>query len=158
MHQGDTFCQLHAPVPPSFVRCDACSLRILGTRVICLDCVVYSVGGTMDFCADPRCYSKIVHREDPVGCHEPTHKLLKVRTELQWYELNWMPGEKMKLPYLNLLDMDLSQRNHSIPRAQCCSICSGSTGSMALLWRCTVCTGEISSPPVTQRSTTNTRC
>ena len=117
----------------------------------------------MDFCADPRCYSKVVHREDPVGCHEPTHKLLKVRTELQWYELNWMPGESMKLPYLNLLDMYLAQRNHegidlSIPREQCCSICSGAAGPLALLWRCTVCTSEISSPSITQRSMTNTRC
>ena len=144
--------QLLISIHPSLSRCDACNMRIVGIRVICLDCGACCSGGTMDFCSDERCYSKVVDREDPLRSHQPTHKLLKVRTSLRWYEENRTPDSEkgIELPYSYMIGTDSSKRiQESIdllsPHHQCCSVCSAPVGQPTLFWRCTVCTGEASS-------------
>jgi hypothetical protein len=65
--------------------CDSCRGRIGGPRLFCLDCVVKSAEthNTLDLCCAPQCVgARITHRQDIEGAHEPTHRLVKVRTAL----------------------------------------------------------------------------
>jgi hypothetical protein len=63
--------------------CDSCHGRIGGPRLFCLDCASKSTEtyNTLDLCCAPRCIdARITHRQDLEGAHEPSHRLVKVRT------------------------------------------------------------------------------
>jgi hypothetical protein len=62
--------------------CDSCNGRIGGPRLFCLDCAIKSteIYDNVDLCCTPQCVGARVTREDLEGVHEPSHKLVKVRT------------------------------------------------------------------------------
>ncbi|KAI0298350.1 hypothetical protein B0F90DRAFT_1669084 [Multifurca ochricompacta] len=63
--------------------CDWCGGLIGGARLFCLDCVNKNTEtyDTLDLCCAPQCINaRITYREDLEAPHEPTHRLLKVRT------------------------------------------------------------------------------
>jgi hypothetical protein len=65
------------------VWCDRCWGRIGGARLICLDCEPKDVGTfkTLDLCSTRECTTaRVTYREDLKSAHEPTHRLVKVRT------------------------------------------------------------------------------
>ena len=84
-------CTLTTELILSGYTCDACHQTLGGGRIICLDCRASPHWRTMDFCADSRCYSEAVTREDMENEHVPTHDFVKIRTNIQWHDL-----EKLK--------------------------------------------------------------
>jgi hypothetical protein len=65
--------------------CDSCGGRIGGPRLFCLDCCIKSteLHDTLDLCCSPQCVgARLTHREDLEGAHEPSHRLVKVRTTM----------------------------------------------------------------------------
>ena len=64
--------------------CDSCGGRIGGPRLFCLDCCIKSTElyNTVDLCCAPKCVGARVTREDIEGAHEPSHRIVKVRTTL----------------------------------------------------------------------------
>jgi hypothetical protein len=62
--------------------CDSCHGYIGGPRLFCLDCAVKSTEtyDSLDLCSAPQCVGARVTREDLEGVHEPSHRLVKVRT------------------------------------------------------------------------------
>jgi hypothetical protein len=65
------------------VWCDQCWGRIGGARLICLDCEPKDIGTfkTLDLCCTPECRAvRVTCREDLKTAHEPSHRLLKIRT------------------------------------------------------------------------------
>jgi hypothetical protein len=63
--------------------CDWCGGRIGGARLFCLDCEPKDTETfkTIDFCCAQACaVARITNREDIKVPHEPSHKLVKVRT------------------------------------------------------------------------------
>ena len=65
--------------------CDSCHGQIGGPRLFCLDCSIKSKNlfNTLDLCNAPQCVgARVTHREDLEEAHEPTHRLVKVRTAL----------------------------------------------------------------------------
>jgi hypothetical protein len=64
-------------------RCDSCGGCIGGPRLFCLDCAIKSTEtyNSLDLCCEPQCVgARITHRQDIVGVHEPSHRLVKSRT------------------------------------------------------------------------------
>ncbi|CAL1709515.1 unnamed protein product [Somion occarium] len=80
-------------IPKHFdFECDGCKQPMGGGRLICLDCRsdAPQLWQTVDFCADPRCYSASVTQEQRYYLekpHVPTHDLVKIRTFVQWGDL-----------------------------------------------------------------------
>ncbi|KAF8273628.1 hypothetical protein EI94DRAFT_1795034 [Lactarius quietus] len=65
------------------VWCDRCWGRIGGARLICLDCEPKDTGTfkTLDLCCTQECMAaRVTYREDLKTAHEPSHRLVKVRT------------------------------------------------------------------------------
>ena len=65
--------------------CDSCRGKIGGPRLFCLDCSIKSKNlfNTLDLCSAPQCVgARVTYREDLEDAHEPTHRLVKVRTTL----------------------------------------------------------------------------
>ena len=65
--------------------CDSCDGRIGGTRFVCLDCSIKSTEAfdTLDLCSAPKCVAaRVTEREDLEGAHEPSHRLVKLRTNV----------------------------------------------------------------------------
>jgi hypothetical protein len=62
--------------------CDSCGGRIGGPRLFCLDCAIKTteVYDSVDLCSAPQCVGARVTRDDLDGAHEPSHRLVKVRT------------------------------------------------------------------------------
>ncbi|KAI9438366.1 hypothetical protein H4582DRAFT_1815213 [Lactarius indigo] len=63
--------------------CNWCGGRIGGDRLICLDCdhKDTEVFQTVDLCCAQECMAaRVTSRQDIEGAHEPSHRLLKVRT------------------------------------------------------------------------------
>lgn len=65
-----------------------CHRTPLGGRIICLDCRGPPHSRTVNFCTDTRCYSESVARDDLESEHLPTHDIVKIRTTIQWYDLD----------------------------------------------------------------------
>ncbi|KAI9464115.1 hypothetical protein BJY52DRAFT_887632 [Lactarius psammicola] len=64
-------------------KCDRCGGRIGGARLFCLDCDHKDTEtfGTLDLCCARECMAaRIIHRQDLKVAHEPSHRLVKVRT------------------------------------------------------------------------------
>lgn len=51
----------------------------------------------MDFCADSRCYSQPVTRLNLEKEHLPTHDLVKIRTNIQWHDLDNLKQSAMQV-------------------------------------------------------------
>jgi hypothetical protein len=65
--------------------CDSCDGCIGGPRLFCLDCVIKSAEtyDTLDLCSAPQCAgARITDREDLESAHEPSHRVVKVRTSV----------------------------------------------------------------------------
>ncbi|KAI9464111.1 hypothetical protein BJY52DRAFT_887328 [Lactarius psammicola] len=63
--------------------CDRCGGRIGGARLFCLDCEYNNTRafGALDLCCAQECMAaRITHRQDLKVPHEPSHRLVKVRT------------------------------------------------------------------------------
>ncbi|KAH9171872.1 hypothetical protein EDB89DRAFT_2070428 [Lactarius sanguifluus] len=63
--------------------CDWCGGRIGGARLVCLDCdhKDTEIFQTVDLCCAQECMAaRVTSREDLEAAHEPSHRLLKVRT------------------------------------------------------------------------------
>ena len=62
--------------------CDSCENRIGGPRLFCLDCDIKSTKSynNLDLCSAPQYVAARVTREDLESAHEPSHRLVKVRT------------------------------------------------------------------------------
>ena len=68
------------------IECDSCGGRIGGTRFLCLDCDNKSTESfdSVDLCSAPQCAgARITRRDDLEGVHEPSHRLVKLRTNLR---------------------------------------------------------------------------
>jgi hypothetical protein len=82
------YCQALSPSANADRRnaaCDSCGGRIGGPRLFCLDCCIKSteIHDTLDLCCSPQCVgARVTHREDLESAHEPSHRLVKVRTTL----------------------------------------------------------------------------
>ena len=82
---------LQAPFPDANTdgrdaECDSCGGRMGGIRLLCLDCATKSTESynTLDLCSAPQCVgSRVTRREDLEGVHEPSHRLVKLRTNLR---------------------------------------------------------------------------
>jgi hypothetical protein len=62
-----------------------CDGVITGARLFCLDCVIKDILGsyTVDLCTTPQCIgARITQLEGLESPHEPTHRLVKVRTRV----------------------------------------------------------------------------
>jgi hypothetical protein len=67
------------------VYCDSCGGYIGGPRLFCLDCCIKSteVHDTLDLCCSEMCVgARVTYRQDLESAHEPSHRLVKVRTTL----------------------------------------------------------------------------
>ena len=64
--------------------CDSCNGRIGGPRLFCLDCAIKSteIYDNVDLCCAPECVGARVTRQDLERAHEPSHRLVKVRTTM----------------------------------------------------------------------------
>ena len=67
------------------VNCDSCHGRIGGPRLFCLDCTIKSTEtfDNVNLCSAPQCVGARVTRKDLELEHEPSHRLVKVRTSVQ---------------------------------------------------------------------------
>ncbi|KAI0265448.1 hypothetical protein BC834DRAFT_186547 [Gloeopeniophorella convolvens] len=61
--------------------CDNCGGVIGGSRIACLDCVS-APWNTVDLCDSEQCINSQAYRDDLEKPHEPTHRILKLRTHL----------------------------------------------------------------------------
>jgi hypothetical protein len=67
------------------VYCDSCGGYIGGPRLFCLDCCIKSteVHDTLDLCCSTQCVgARVTYRQDLESAHEPSHRLVKIRTTL----------------------------------------------------------------------------
>jgi hypothetical protein len=64
--------------------CDSCGGCIGGPRLFCLDCTIKTTEfyNTLDLCCTPKCVCARVTRQDLEGAHEPSHRLVKARTNV----------------------------------------------------------------------------
>ena len=64
--------------------CDSCDGRIGGPRLFCLDCAIKSteIYDNVDLCCAPQCVGARVTRQDLESAHEPSHRLVKIRTTM----------------------------------------------------------------------------
>lgn len=114
-----------------------------GSRILCLDCTVNSIHGTMDFCPDPKCYSREIIRDHPHKPHQTTHRFLKTNRDFQWYDRTLTPLPKTKVPHQGPPLTTLFQLSYRVGEA----IISGSQPlSVAASNHCSICRKEISAP------------
>lgn len=110
----------------------------------------------MDFCADSRCYSEAVTRSDLENAHLPTHDLVKIRTNIQWHDLDGLKNSALEVlkqwrlppaPTSNIQAADDNEKpstedEETQPeRPTHCFACR--TIVTQPYWYCTLCTGEI---------------
>jgi len=84
------------------IRCDSCGGYIGGPRLFCLDCIDKNdTFATLDLCCIPesRCIEAYVSSRKELLPHEPSHKLVKLRTAVPTYHLRLLKppsNRKMK--------------------------------------------------------------